>query len=279
MLNTLSLNKYEAYQPEVLSVVNNNCSPSELRHAIYDNELKLQYQPRYDSRSGQLVMLEALARWRHPAYGLLPPDKFICIAEENELICALGLWAFEQSCKDMVLLRKQLNHQIKMAVNVSLLQCNDALHAQKLDDICQRYNLSLDDFELELTESKSIKNMSRVLRFCETLIALGAEISLDDFGTGYSPLNNLCDLPVHTIKIDQCFIKEIGNGGRSEILIHHLVELAHEMNVKVVAEGVENACQRDNLIDMECDQLQGFLMCRPLDPENITSKHIDIKMA
>jgi len=235
MFNAPGLTKDKTHLAEVSAVINNDCSPPELFHAIHNQQLTLQYQPRYDSQTGQFIMLEALVRWQHPELGLLPPDKFVSLAEEHKLICALGLWVFEQSCKDLIRLRKQLNHKVKIAVNVSLLQCEDSLHAQKLYELCQRYNLDLSDFEFELTEIKNLKNSSVVLRFCETLIALGAQISLDDFGTGHSPLNNLCDLPVHTIKIDRCFTKKIGCGGRSEILIRHLIKLAHEMNIKVVA--------------------------------------------
>jgi len=279
MFNALGFNKKTPAVAEGMAIISRDCSPLELFHAVHNQQLKLQYQPRYDSQSGQFIMLEALVRWQHPELGLLPPDKFVSLAEEHELICDLGLWVFEQSCKDLIRLRKQLNHKVKIAVNVSLLQCEDGLHAQKLYDICQRYNLDLSDFEFELTESTNLKNSSKVLRFCETLITLGAEISLDDFGTGQSPLNNLCDLPVHTIKIDQCFTKKIGCGGRSEILIHHLIKLAHDMNIKVVAEGIEHAYQRDHLIKIGCDQLQGFFMCEPLDPENLTAKHIEMCLA
>lgn len=276
MLNALNFNKNKTQQPIELAVIRNDCSPSELFHAVHNHQLKLQYQPRYDSQSGRLVMLEALVRWQHPTLGLLQPDSFIPIAEKHKLICVLGLWVFEKSCKDMIRLRKQLKDEVKIAVNISLLQCDDSLHTQKLHDICRRYNLDFSDFEFELTESKDIKNATRVLRFCETLIAFGAEISLDDFGTGHSPLNNLCELPVHTIKIDKCFTNKIGCSGRSEILIRHLIKLAHEMKIKVVAEGIEHAYQRDFLIKMGCDQLQGFFMCKPLGPENLASEHIAI---
>lgn len=274
MSNTINFKNSTTDNPAFLSGVTGCVLPSKLYHAIHNQQLTLQYQPRYDSKTGRFPMLEALVRWQHPELDLLQPDKFISIAEEHGLICDLGLWVFEQSCKDISLLRKQLKYKVKIAVNISLSQCEDSLHAAKLYDICQRYKLNLSDFEFELTESKNIKNSSRVLRFCKTLIALGAEISLDDFGTGQSPLNYLCDLPVHTIKIDQCFIKEIGYGGRSEILIRHLIELAHEMDIKVVAEGVEYAHQRDYLIKIGCDQLQGFFMCKPLNLEILTSRHI-----
>ena len=276
MLNALYDETNRMHPPTMLAGASHNRLPAELRHAIYHHELSLQYQPRYSTNSGDFSIMEALVRWHHPSLGQLQPDRFISIAEEHALICHLGLWVFEQSCKDMIYLRKQLGRQIRIAVNVSLLQCEDSLHALKIYKLCRKYRLELDDFEFELTESKNIKNRKKVLRFCETLIDLGAEISLDDFGTGNSPLNNLCDLPISCIKIDQCFTRKIGNGGRSEILINHLIKLAHEMGIKVVAEGIEQVSQLEQLIKMGCDQLQGFYMCKPLAAECITLDHINM---
>lgn len=248
-----------------------------IQTAIMNDELEVHYQPRYNCTSGKADIVEALVRWQHPVLGMLTPDKFIAAAEEHGLICLLGLRVFEQCCRDIQLLRKQLEHKVKIAVNVSLLQCEDKLHAQKIFEICKKHELDLSDFEFELTESENIRSRSSVLRFCHTLTALGAEISLDDFGTCYSPLNNLCDLPVSYIKIDRCFTRKIGNGSRSEILIQHLIKLAHEMKIKVVAEGVEHAYQRDLLITMGCDQLQGFHMCKPLMPQFISAEHINMR--
>ena len=244
---------------------------------IYD-ELEIYYQPRYHCNTGKADILEALVRWQHPLLGLLTPDRFIALAEEHGLICRLGLWVFEQCCKDIQQLRKQLRHEVKIAGNVSLLQCEDSLHAQKLFDICERYDLQLSDFEFELTESENIKCQSSVLSFCNTLTALGAEISLDDFGTCYSPLNNLCELPVSHIKVDRCFTGKIGSGSKSEILINHLIKLAHEMKIKVVAEGVEHAYQRDLLMEMGCDQVQGFYMCKPLSAQSMKAEHIEMQL-
>ena len=247
-----------------------------LVNAITNGEFRLKYQPRYDTASGNTEILEALVRWQHPALGLLSPDKFISVAEEHGLICKLGLWVFEQCCIDLIKLRQRLRKNIKIAVNVSLLQCEDSFHALKIHDLCKKYNLELSNFEFELTESENIQNKSKVLRFCETLRSLGAEISLDDFGTSCSPLSNLCELPINYIKIDKSFTDKIGNGSRSEILINYLINLAHAMNIKVVAEGVEHSYQRDYLIKMGCDQLQGFFMCKPLNPLRISLNHMSM---
>ena len=250
-----------------------------MQQAIIYDELEIHYQPRYHCGSGKADILEALVRWQHPVLGLLTPDKFIALAEEYDLICMLGLRVFEQSCKDILQLRKQLKHEVKIAVNISLLQCEDKFHAQKILNICDKYDLDISDFEFELTESENMKSRDSVLRFCNTLTALGAEISLDDFGTCYSPLNNLCDLPVSYIKVDRCFTRDIGSGSRSEILISHLIRLAHEMNIKVVAEGVEHDYQRDMLMMMGCDQVQGFYMCKPLSPQLLKAEHIKMQLS
>ncbi len=279
MLNTLSL----GWQMPGLFIeqesVNDSIEPGDIARAIRNDELYLQYQPRYNADSGKAFIMEALVRWQHPVRGQVQPDRFIAVAEEHGLICQLGLWVFEQSCKDLVNFRSQLRRKIKIAVNVSLLQCEDTLHAPRMYDICQKYNLDLSDFEFELTESECIRHKSRVLGFCETLKKMGAEISLDDFGTSYSPLNNLSELPINCIKIDKSFVKRIEGGSRDEVIIRHLVELAHELDIKVVAEGVEFAYQRDYLTELGCDQLQGFFMCRPVSPENISGKNMDMCLA
>ena len=251
--------------------------PSRLRHAIEQHELCVHYQPRYDIQTKRVVALEALVRWQHPTLGLLPPDKFISLAENNNLISQLSHKVFEQCCIDLAKLRHRLKQPVTISVNVSLLQCDDSLYVPTLFDVSKKYGLLLNDFEFELTESFNPEDKSNVLRFCQTLQQIGAEISLDDFGTSQSPLNNLCDLATNTIKIDRCFTEKIGLRAQDEILIQHLILLAHEMNIKVVVEGIENAYQRDQLINMDCDQLQGFYLCPPLHINHITQAYAQMQ--
>jgi len=242
----------------------------ELNRAINNQELCLHYQPRYSS-AGKLVSLEALVRWQHPQHGLLYPDTFIPLAEEVGLIHPLGLWVFEQCCNDLFWLRNHLDADIKITTNLSASQLEDTEFAQKILDICQRYYLPLSSFEFEITGCSGIQSKTRILEFCNMLAAFGAEFSLEDFGTALTPLEYMCLLPVSLIKLETDFINKIGMCSRSEILLKKLIELAHEMELKIVAEGVEHAYQRDLLIEMDCDQLQGFMMHKPVELEKLTS--------
>jgi EAL domain-containing protein (putative c-di-GMP-specific phosphodiesterase class I) len=241
----------------------------ELNRAIKEGELCIHYQPRYD-RDGKQVTVEALVRWQHPEHGLFYPQTFMPLAEEVGLIHPLGLWVFEQCCNDLLLLRARFDDDIKIAVNLSVSQLEDLDVAQKILDICQKYYLSLENFEFEITGCSAVQDKTRVLQFCEMLVSVGAEFSLEDFGTALTPLEYLCLLPLGKIKLESDFINAIGICKRSEILLKNLIDLAHDMNVKIVAEGVEHAYQRDLLVKMNCDQLQGFLLHRPVPLEELS---------
>ena len=241
----------------------------ELNRAIQNHELCLHYQPRYNN-AGKLVSLEALVRWKHPDYGLFYPDSFMPLAEDVGLIHPLGLWVFEQSCNDLFQIRSQLNDDIKLTINLYVSQLEDLQFAQKILEICQQYYLSLDSFEFEINGCSAMNDKTRVLEFCNMLATCGAEFSLEEFGTALTPLEYLCLLPVSLIKLDTGLINKIGFCTRSEILLKKLIELAHEMKLKIVAEGVEHTYQRDLLVKMKCDQLQGFLMHKPVALEELT---------
>ena len=241
----------------------------ELNRAIQNHELCLYYQPRY-SCAGKLVSLEALVRWQHPEHGLIYPDSFIPLAEDVGLIHPLGLWVFEQCCNELFQLRNLLDDDIKLTINLSVSQLEDLQFAQKILDICQKYYLSLESFEFEISGCSAVQDKTRVLEFCNMLAACGAEFSLEDFGTALTPLEYLCLLPVSLIKLETDFINKVGFCTRSEILLRKLIELAHDMSLKVVAEGVEHAYQRNLLAKMNCDQLQGFLMHKPVKIEDIS---------
>ena len=242
----------------------------ELNRAIKNNELRLHYQPRY-SNAGKLVTVEALVRWQHPDYELFYPDSFLPLAEDVGLIHPLGLWVFEQCCNDLLLLRSMLGEDIKITINLSAAQLEDLAFAENLLEICQTYQLSLSSFEFEVTGCAEINKKTRVLKFCNLLASQGAEFSLEDFGTALTPLEYLCLLPVNMIKLDTDFINRIGICSRSEILLKNLIELAHEMDMQVIAEGVEHAYQRDLLVKMNCDQLQGLLLHKPVAIEELSS--------
>ncbi len=242
----------------------------ELNRAINNNELCLQYQPRYNSNTGRLITVEALVRWNHPVHGLLYPGIFIPLAEEVGLINTLGLWVFEQSCKDLLWLSKQLEYDIRATINISPLQCKDTQQAQRILYICDRYDLAASRFEFEITRNPGNFDKNSVLDFCKAVAEAGAEYNIVDTGTAQTSFENLCDFPVNLIKMRIAFVKKIGCDSRREIIVKHLIELAHELKVKVIAVGIEHAYQRDLLIQLGCDQLQGFLMFKPAKLENIT---------
>ncbi len=210
-------------------------------------------------------MVEALVRWQRPDVGLLYPEVFLPLAEEHGLIFNLDLWVFEQCCKDLLWLRENIDGQIKIAVNISVRECESMHYAHKLISLCEKYGVSFSDFELEITESHHSRDFRKVKAFCDTLANLGAMFSLDDFGTGQSPLSNLCQLPVNLIKIDRSFVRNLDQNGREQILIKNLINIAHDMQIEAVAEGVELEYQRDMLVNMGCDQLQGYFLCKPVD--------------
>lgn len=269
-MNATTIESSGCQSPEIPITESQIYYIGELNRAINDQELCLHYQPRY-SCAGKLVSLEALVRWQHPQQGLLYPDTFIPLADEVGLIHPLGLWVFEQCCNDLFWLRNHLDDGIKITINFSASQFEDTQFAQQILDISQRYYLSLSSFEFEITGCSRIHNKTRILEFCNMLAAVGAEFSLEDFGTALTPLEYLCLLPVSLIKLECDLINKIGFCTRSEIMLRKLIELAHEMELKIVAEGVEHVYQRDLLIEMGCDQLQGFLMHKPVELDKLTS--------
>lgn len=235
-----------------------------LRNALRNDELRVYYQPRHDIKEGNAAILEALVRWEKPGAGLLYPGFFIEAAIENGLIFALDLQVFEQCCRDLLWLREHHRANVRISVNITALECESLFHTQKLIAICESCGLALSDFEFEITESTYARDERKLKAFCDTFAGLGAGLSLDDFGTGQSPLTNLCRLPVDTIKIDRSMTQKACCPGRHEILVRHLVELAHEIGMRVVGEGIENERQFEHLKRLGCDQLQGYYISRPL---------------
>jgi len=285
MNNEIFSRKYRAASSEKRnSDSQHNTFISNLRHAIDNDELSLHYQPRFHAISGKADILEALVRWHRPGIGRYYPAVFLPDAEQNGLIFSLDLWVFERCCKDLKRLQTTVNPHIKIAINLSGLTCESIYYAQKIIEISKNHGVLLSNFEFEITEHTLVRDIRKVVSFCETLKSYGAEFSLDDFGTVHSPLVNLNLLPANTVKIDHCFIHGIGNSKRCETIIHSLVNMVKELDMQVVAEGIESNEQYWFMRDTACDQLQGFLLCRPLGLERIESsilhtpeiKHSDI---
>lgn len=241
-----------------------------LRQALTDSELLLYYQPQIDVAHNSAVSVEALLRWRHSDWGLVEPVRFIQIAEETGLIVPLGNWVLKNACRQTKIWQQQGSCFQRVAVNVSPRQFleNDLFETVKtiLDDT----GLSASSLELEITESAVMQDPDRTLQILQKLHDLGVQLSIDDFGTGYSSLTYLRRFPVHSVKIDRSFVQSICHDESSKTLVRAIIALAHELNLKVIAEGVETERQFLFLKEQGCDFLQGYIYYRPLPPEQLT---------
>jgi len=242
---------------------------SNLRHAIANDELSLHYQPRFNAISGKADIVEALVRWHRPGIGRFYPSVFIPDAIENGLIFPLDLWVFERCCIDLKHFKASVNPHIRISINLSVLTCESLYCAQKIIEISQAHGVALSDFEFEISEGSHNHDIRKVVAFCETLNTQGAKFSLDNFGTGQSPLINLNLLPATTIKIGHNFIHEIGKSKRCEIIICSMINMVKELNMQVVAQTVENDEQYWFMLEAGCHQIQGFLLCQPLEVSRI----------
>ncbi|MBS3936402.1 MAG: EAL domain-containing protein [Sulfuritalea sp.] len=235
----------------------------ELRGALRQGEFELHYQPKVMAGSGRVCGVEALLRWRHPELGLVPPLKFVPLAEEVGLIEAIGAWVLEEACRQLAAWRAAGIDGLHMAVNLSARQLRSAELVTTVRDLIARHGLGEGDLELEITESVAMAEPEIAIGRLQALRALGVRLAIDDFGTGYSSLAYLKRLPIQTLKLDRAFVRDIEFDPNDAAISTATLALAHNLGLQVVAEGVENAAQRDFLIHHGCDMLQGYLYGRP----------------
>ncbi|WP_027819868.1 putative bifunctional diguanylate cyclase/phosphodiesterase [Paraburkholderia bannensis] len=235
-----------------------------LRHAIDGRELFLLYQPRVSLQTGAIVQSEALLRWRHPVHGLVSPGEFIPIAEEAALIDAIGAWVMETACRETGQLQRLARTLPKVAVNVSPQQFTNPQFAAQVEAALERAALAPEQLEIEITESMLFADAGRTVRTLHALRALGIEVAVDDFGTGYSNLAWLASLPLNRLKIDRSFVAKMASDPRSEALVGAIISMAHALEMKVTAEGIETAAQAERLRELGCDEAQGFWFSRPI---------------
>ncbi|AVE06145.1 putative bifunctional diguanylate cyclase/phosphodiesterase [Pseudomonas sp. R11F] len=237
---------------------------SELRRALRRDELELHYQPRLDLDDGHIVGLEALVRWRHGERGLLPPSEFVPLAEQSGLIVPLGYWVISRALRDMQDLRERDLPRLHMAVNLSFRQFQDSQLLSTLSRLIAERGVEAKWLEFELTETAVMRRSDLVKQTMDALGRLGVRFSLDDFGTGFSSFVHLNSLPIALLKIDKSFVGGMEEREENRKLVHAMINLAHNLNLEVVAEGVETPEQLALLRLFGCDQAQGYLISKPL---------------
>jgi diguanylate cyclase (GGDEF)-like protein len=253
-----------AKNPELLTL------EKSLRYALERNELRLYYQPRVNIATGEITSMEALLRWQHPEMGLVAPSVFIPLAEESGLIIPVGEWVLRTACSQNKTWQDAGFPPIMIAVNLSLKQFRQPKLVEIIATVLEQTGLEPRFLELEIMETTAIEDVDFTRRVLEDLQQMGVYISIDDFGTGHSSLSRLQLLPLHNLKIDQSFIKDLTQDAKVAHIIKAIVTLGHSLGLKLTAEGVETQEQLEFLKSINCEEVQGFLFYRPLSAQKAT---------
>lgn len=240
-----------------------------LRSAMNNNEFELNYQPQMDIESGFISGFEALIRWNSPSLGSVSPLSFIKIAEDSRLIIDIGEWVLRESCIFMKGIQDRTGVPYKISVNISIIQLFQNDFIEMVQDSLAVSGLNPSCLELEITESIFMKSFESILGKLQFLKSKGISIALDDFGTGYSSLSYLQQLPISTLKMDKTFIDSLSEKANSQSFVQSIIQLGHNMGLKVVAEGVEEVIQMDLLQQLGCDKVQGYLISRPVPKQAV----------
>ena len=259
-------NNYQFFAEDMQKkVVERTRFEADLGYAIERNEFRLHYQPLIEAKTGKVVAIETLIRWQHPGQGLLLPAKFIAIAEECGLIISIGNWVLENACMQAKIWNElNLDPSPRITINFSANQLAQKDMVENIKNIVGSTGLQMSDVELELTESAIMNEPLQAISMFSSLRKLGLNIAIDDYGTGYSSLRYLADLSVDTLKIDRAFIMQCPKDSKFNAIIKSTITLAHDLNIRVVAEGVETKEQVDFLTENGCDILQGYYFSKPL---------------
>jgi len=240
---------------------------NELRHALENNQLAIYYQPQIDLKTGQVVGVEALLRWIHPEKGILSPDQFVWIAEYTGLIVPIGEWVMEMVSNQYNLWKKIYQWDLNMSVNLSMKQLQHYDFIDKIHNIINKTHMNCKKLKFEITESIVMEDANTTIAKLRQLKKMGIKIALDDFGTGYSSLNYLRELPIDVLKIDKSFVHDMIENFHKRAIVELIIDLAHKMNMTVIAEGVESSEQISYLSQYRCDMAQGYFVSQPLSKE------------
>lgn len=270
---SLQRNHFQFYQPEISALRNKRLRlEGDLRHALDHGEFVLHYQPKIDFSSWQINSVEALIRWQHPEQGLIAPNEFIYVLEECGLIKQVGEWVLRTACA-------QINRWLSdgltpptVAINVSAHQFEKGSFIQTLAEVLDENRDCARHLEIEITESILMQDAPQASRMLQRLRDMGVHISIDDFGTGYSSLAYLSRLPIDTLKIDRTFIQAVTHNHHDATITRSVVDLAHNLGLRALAEGIETRAQLDLLTALGCDAGQGFLFSRPVAVAELTER-------
>jgi diguanylate cyclase (GGDEF)-like protein/PAS domain S-box-containing protein len=263
-------NNYQFFTAEMNSVAQELIAlEADLRTALALKQFELYYQPKYEARDGRLSGVEALIRWNHPERGLISPMKFIPVAEEVDLISELGEWVLNEACRQLAQWRSKGHTDLVMSVNLSPRQLRNPGLVDRMKGIMEAYGLGGGMLEMEVTETAAMSHTDFAIEQLEAIRDAGVDLAIDDFGTGYSSLSYLRSLPIQTLKVDRSFVSGIEEDPNDAAICAATIALAHELGLKVVAEGVETEAHRNFLIEHKCDSLQGYLLSRPLPSDEV----------
>ncbi|NYS61482.1 bifunctional diguanylate cyclase/phosphodiesterase [Vreelandella salicampi] len=242
----------------------------DLQEAVNNNELWMAYQPKVDTRTGEVCQFEALMRWRHPTLGFVPPDEFIGLAERSGNIAMLSQWMLGHVCQQIHLWKAQGQH-LSVAINLSASDVTDTALPERLNKLFSHYNLTPDQLALEVTESDVMHDVDAATETLLALSQLGLKISVDDYGTGYSSLAQIKRLPVDELKIDKSFVLKLDTQEEDLTIVRSTIEMGHNLDLKIVAEGVENSASAELLSRLHCDYLQGYWIAKPMPADAVTA--------
>lgn len=258
-------NEYRFFQPEMNALISNYLTiENDLRRGLAHNEFTLFYQPKVQSNTGHLVGFEALIRWIHPEKGLIPPNVFIPIAEETDLIIPLGYWVIEEACRQILQWSQKGLNVVPVSINISPVQLKQDVFFNNFCDIIIRTDVDPALLGIEITETSVMHDVESNALNMARLRELNIEVSIDDFGTGYSSLSYLKKLPIDILKIDRSFVSDMATDPDAVAVVEAIISIAHTLKLSVVAEGVETKEQLKHLRDSGCEYIQGFFCSRPV---------------
>ena len=234
----------------------------EIRKALENDEFKVFYQPQMSAKTNEIIGVEALVRWEHPTRGLVYPGEFIPLAEETRMMPDISEWVLNQACQEVRSWIDNGHSEIRLSVNFSPLQVEHPKFVERLLGTLHKHNFPATNLEVEITENTIMNDLEQMTKKLNRLSEHGVTIAIDDFGTGYSSLNYLSKLPIHTLKVDQSFVRDIEDSMDEACIVNAIVSMAHGLKLNIVAEGVETETQLKYLRELGCQEIQGFYFGR-----------------